>query len=300
MTTAEDLREPAPLPWRRVMSWLIRRELWEHRAVLVAPVIVAGVGMIGFLLSTIALPSALRAVAAGDRAHRALVLGPYSFMALAVLLIGLLVAATYSLGALQGERRDRSLLFWKSLPVSDGMTVLSKAAVPILVTPVVTFAVVFAAQLLMLAWSTLVVVANGISPMTLWAQVKLDTMWLVLPYGLVINALWQAPVYAWFLLVSAWSRRMPILWALGPFLAPALIEAMAFRTSHVGHFMVVRFLGGLAQAFSVGGKAQQAVDSVSQLDPGHILAEPDIWVGLLFAAAFLAAAAWLRRRREPN
>lgn len=300
MTTAEDLREPPPLPWRRVMSWLIRRELWEHRAILVAPVAIAGVGLIGSLLSSFALPSALRAVAAGDRAHRTLVLGPYSFMALAVLLVGMLVAITYSLGALQGERRDRSLLFWKSMPVSDGMTVLSKAAIPIAVTPVVTLVVVFAAQILMLAWSTLVVVANGISPMTLWAQVKLDTMWLVLPYGLLINAAWQAPVYAWFLLVSAWARRMPILWALGPFVAPALIEAMAFRTSHVGHFLIVRLLGGLAQAFSVGGKAEQAVDNVSQLDPGHILAEPDIWVGLVFAAAFLAAAAWLRRRREPT
>ncbi len=300
MTIAEELREPPPLPRRRVMSWLIRRELWEHRAVLVAPVATAGVGLIGFLLSSFALPSALRAVAAGDKAHRTLVLGPYSFMALAVLLVGMLVAVAYSLGALQGERRDRSLLFWKSLPVSDGLTVLSKAAVPILVTPVVTFAVVFAAQLLMLAWSTLVVAANGLSPALLWTQVKLDTMWLVLPYGLLINAAWQAPVYAWFLLVSAWARRMPILWALGPFLAPALIEAMAFRTSHVGHFIVVRLLGGLAQAFSVGGKAEQAVDNVRQLDPGHILAEPDIWLGLLFAAGFLAAAAWLRRRREPT
>jgi len=295
-----DLDTPAPLPRRRVFYWLVRRELWEHRAVLVAPLLVAVVGLVGFLLSAIGLPAALHALESGSAKRSALLLGPYSFLALAVLLTGLLVGMFYALGALQGERRDRSLLFWKSLPVSDLMTVLSKAAVPMLVTPAITFAVVFAAQVLMLAWSALVAVINGISLATLWTHVNLTTMWVVLPFGLLINVLWLAPVWSWFLLVSAWARRMPILWALGPFVAPAIIEGMAFRTSHVGQFIAERLLGGFAQAFSVGGKAEEAIDNVGQLAPGRILAEPDIWLGLVFAAAFLAAAAWLRRRREPN
>ena len=56
----------------------------------------------------------------------------------------------YCLDALYGERRDRSILFWKSLPVSDLTTVLSKASIPIVVLPLLTFAVTVATQLIML------------------------------------------------------------------------------------------------------------------------------------------------------
>ena len=289
----------AALPWRRVLYWQIRRELWENRAVLVAPALVAAVGLLGFLISALGLPKALDVVAAGGKA-RGVLLGPYSFIALAVLVTGLLVAFFYCLGALQSERRDRTLLFWKSLPVSDRMAVLSKAAIPVLVTPVVTLAVVIAAQVLMLAWSTGVALLHGHSPLVLWREVNLTTMWVVLPYGLLVNILWQAPVWAFLLLVSAWAPRMPILWALGPFVAPAVIEGVAFRTAHVLQFVGERVLGGYAMAFSIGGKADEAVDRIDQLRPLHFLSQPDLWIGLLFAAAFLAAAIWLRRRREPS
>lgn len=288
------------LPWTRVFYWSVRRELWEHRAVLMAPAVIGAVALVGALLSTFRLPAALRSLEAGSAKDGDMLMASYSFMALAVLLTGLLVAAFYSLGALQGERRDRSLLFWKSLPVSDRMTVLSKAAVPLVVTPVVTFAVIFAAQLLMLVWSTAVTVANGISAAVLWKHADLTTMWVVLPYGLIVNALWQAPVFAWFLLVSAWARRTPILWALAPFAIPAILEGLAFRTSHIGGFIGERLLGGFAQAFSVDGKAEAAIDNIGQVAPLRVLAQPDLWLGFLFAAVFLAAAIWLRRRREPN
>lgn len=296
--TARPDTAPATLPWQRVFYWQVRRELWENRAIVIAPAAIAVMGFLGFLISAFGLPEALRAVAAGGK-RPALLLGPYSFVALAVLATGLLVGVFYATGALQGERRDRSLLFWKSMPVSDRMTVLSKAAMPMLVIPLVTLAVTLGAQALMLAWSTLTAIANGISPVLLWRHVNLTTMWVVLPYGLLVNVFWMAPVWSWLLLVSAWARRMPILWALGPFAAPAIVEGIAFRTSHVAQFVGERLLGGYAMAFSVGGKAEQAIDSPRQLDPLHVLAQPDLWIGLLFAAAFLTAAIWLRRRREP-
>lgn len=298
--TAQDHAPPAALPWRRVFYWSVRRELWENRAVLVAPVAIGAVALAGAMVATLGVPGALRAIAAGDLKAADRIMVPYSFAALAVLLTGLLVAVLYALGALQGERRDRTLLFWKSLPVSDRMTVLSKFAVPLAITPAVTFAVVFAVQLLILIWSTLVTIANGMSPALLWRHADLTTMWLVLPYGLVVNAVWQAPVFAWLLLVSAWARRMPILWALGPFVAPALIEGIGLRTTHLGNFIGERLLGGFAQAFSVDGKAEAAIDNLGQINPARILSQPDLWIGLLFAAAFLAAAIWLRRRREPT
>jgi ABC-2 type transport system permease protein len=300
MSAQPDTRS-APGPSRKVRPfyWSVRRELWENRSVLVAPLAMAGFALIGVMLSTHGLPRSLRAIAAGDAKQAHALMGPYSFAAVAVLLASFVVAIFYSLSALQSERRDRSILFWKSLPVSDVTTVLSKAAIPMAVIPAVTFAIIFATQLAILVWSTLVTLGAGFSPALLWSHVDLSLMWIMVPYGLAVNALWQAPVFAWFILVSGWAKRMPILWAMLPFVGPAIIERGAFGTSHVGSFLGERFFGGFGEAFSVGGKGAAAIDNLGQVDPVRVLLLPDLWGGLVVAAALLAAAVWLRRRREP-
>src|SRR3989475_13297422 len=119
---------PAAMPATRPMYWSVRRELWENRSIYIAPLAVAAVFMLGFLISLIGLPHSMRALAALDAAHQPAVLArPYSHAAMLLILIAFIVGVFYSLDALHGERRDRSILFWKSLPVSDLTTVLSKA-----------------------------------------------------------------------------------------------------------------------------------------------------------------------------
>ena len=66
------------------------------------------------------------------------------------MLTAFLVGVFYCLDALHGERRDRSILFWKSLPVSDLTTVLAKASVPCRVLPPRAFALALATQLMLL------------------------------------------------------------------------------------------------------------------------------------------------------
>lgn len=300
---------PRALSQRRLFYWSLRRELWEHRAVYVAPAVIAAVALFGSGLSALRLPRVLRRIAADDARATLDLMSPYAFIALSVLLTGMIVALFYASAALHAERRDRSALFWKSLPVSDRTAVLAKAAVPILVTPVVIFGLVVAAQVLLLIWSSLVVVVHGLSPELLWRHLDLSVMWVVLPYGLVVNALWQAPLYAWILLVSAWARRVPILWALAPFGILATLEATigamakaagaGARTSPIADFVGSRLLGGFAEAFSVDGRASAAIDRIGQLNPIRTFTSPDLWGGLVAAAALLAAAVWLRRRREP-
>jgi ABC-2 type transport system permease protein len=110
------------------------------------------------------------------------------------------------------------------MPVSDAETVLSKAAIPLLVLPVITVAVTFLTHFVMLLVSTAVVAGNGLSVGTLWNQVALGPMTATLAFHLVgIHGLWFAPVYAWLLLVSAWARRMPFLWAVLPPLGIAVV-----------------------------------------------------------------------------
>jgi ABC-2 type transport system permease protein len=121
----EALAPPATAA-TRPMYWSVRRELWENRSIYIAPLGVAAVVMLGFLISLIGLPRNMREMAAADPAHHRIMLAmPYSHAAWLLILTGFLVGIFYSLDALHGERRDRSILFWKSLPVSDLTTVLS-------------------------------------------------------------------------------------------------------------------------------------------------------------------------------
>jgi len=204
----------------------------------------------------------------------------------------------YSLDALHGERRDRSILFWKSLPVSDLTTVLAKASIPLVVLPLVVFAIVVAAHVIILALSTLVLAGNGPGLATLWTHVRVLQTAVALLYALAAISLWHAPLYGWLLLVSAWARRSAFLWAVLPPLAIAVFERIAFQSSHFGRWLVWRIAGWFMQAFMPRVKGT-AVEPLAAMTPGRLLTTPGLWAGLLFAALFLAAAVRVRRRREP-
>jgi ABC-2 type transport system permease protein len=294
-----DTATPAVLPWWRVFYWSVRRELWENPAIFLAPLAMEAVVLVPFVFSTWRLPHALRTIQAGDAKHAEQLWAAPSAAAMAALVMGLFVAVLYSLNTLHNERRDRSLLFWKSLPVSDRTAVLAKAFVAVAVTPAAIVAIAIATQALMLAWSTLVTVASGLSPQLLWSHQDMGMMWTVLPYGLFVNALWTAPVFALFLLISVWAPRGPVLWALGLLAAPPLIERVSLNSTHVWQFESERLFGGFAEAFSVGGLAKVPLRTLADLDPARTFGRPDLWIGLVFAGLFLAAAVWLRHRREP-
>src|SRR5438132_13703895 len=127
---------PAAESPTRPLYWSIRRELWENRSIYIAPLVVAGVFLLGVLISMVYLPERRRATLLLDpAAQRAAIERPYDVGAILLILTAFLVGVFYCLDALHGERRDRSILFWKSLPVSDLTTVLSKASIPLVVLP---------------------------------------------------------------------------------------------------------------------------------------------------------------------
>jgi ABC-2 type transport system permease protein len=183
--------------------------------------------------------------------------------------------------------------------VSDTTTVLSKAAIPLMVQPVVILAVAVAAHLLMAGWTTIVLLATGTGPTLYLRYLHLPMIWVMLPYGLVVNALWLAPLYAWFLLVSAWAKRMTFVWAVGPWLAAALFEFLTFHTRHVWDLIGARIFDGYGLAYTVGGQGKAPISKLSDVDVGAVVGSPGLWAGLVVAAAFLAACVWLRRRHDP-
>ncbi len=294
------LAAPATMSPTRPLYWSVCRELWENRSIYIAPLIVAAVQVFGFAISTIGLAERRRAVLLLDPAkQRAAIEMPYDVAAMMMIFTVFIVGAFYCLDALHGERRDRSILFWKSLPVSDLTIVLSKSIIPLVVLPLLVFAITVCVQVIMLFMSSVNLVMHGVSPATTWAHFPVFQSWLVLLYGLIVLALWHAPIYGWLLLVSGWARRATFLWAVLPFIALQIFERITFGTSYLGLFLKHRLMGFGPGAFAFHGRSHPTIDSLAQLTPGRYLATPGLWIGLLFAAAFLAAAVRLRRYRGP-
>ena len=132
----------------------------------------------------------------------------------------------------------------------------------------------------------------------LWTHLPLWRMSLGLLYHLVtIHALWSAPIFGWLLLVSAWARRAPFLWAALPLLAMGFVEKIAFGTSYFAAMLGHRIAGDPGHAVPAAGG--MSMDSMTQFTPGQFLISPGLWIGLAVAALFLAAAVRLRRQREP-
>jgi len=292
---------PAAMSATRPLYWSIRRELWENRSIYIAPLAVGGVVLFAFSISAILgiWESALRLHSAHGGEE---IVMPYDMAAGLMMLTSILVSVFYCLDALHGERRDRSILFWKSLPISDRTTVLSKASIPLVILPLLVFAIAVILHLVMLLLSTAVLLLLG-GAGTLWAHLPLFQMELVLLYGLVVVALWHAPLYAWLLLISAWARRATFLWAVLPLLAIGTFERIAFHTSHFADLLHNRLGGFAADAFNFTTPDGSPVDlhfiPLSLITPGKFLSRPGLWIGLIFAAIFLAAAVRLRRNREP-
>jgi ABC-2 type transport system permease protein len=305
MNAASDTTDGISAPPRktRPFYWSVRRELWENRSLYIAPLIVAGVVVVGFIFSAIGLAERRRAVLLLDDPlkQRAAIEMPYDMAAMMIMFTAFIVGVFYCLDALHGERRDRSILFWKSLPVSDFTTVLSKAFVPLVVMPVITFAVILATQLVILLITSAVLVTSGMSPATTVTHTSLVQNTLILLYSLVALTLWHAPTYGWMLLVSGWARRAAFLWAVLPGLAIGIFERITFGTSHFANLMKERFMSWAAEAFVLrhGPKGTPILDSLSQLTPGRYLATPGLWLGLVFATVCFVAAVRLRRYRGP-
>ncbi len=280
-------RAPKISPARR-FYWTLRRELEENRSIYLVPLAVAVLIVIAAAVALLPVSVRLHAGALDPTAQREPVEAPFVFASLLLMFSTMVVGIFYSLDALYGERRDRSVLFWKSMPVSDTMAVLAKASVPLLVLPLVTFAVTLATQVIMLL---LGLIGGGSG---LWNHLGLLDMWgSEFFHLLAFHGLWWAPFWGWFLLASAWARRAPLLWATLPPLAIGFAEKIAFGSSHFAHWLAFRFVGS--------DNGPQGMSS-RMLMPNSVwsyVSDLHLWTGFAMCAVFLALAIRLRRMRGP-
>lgn len=287
VVSAPPMTEPRPF------YWSLRRELMENRFVYIAPVIVTAFVLFGSLISLLGRIHRFESTERQD----SWLLHPFSMAPAPIMLASFLIGFFYSIDALYGERRDRSILFWKSLPVSDRTTVLSKAAIPMVVLPAIALALSVATQIVMMFVATPFLIANNQNPVALYEEFGFLGGFVIMIYGLMVHSLWFAPIYAWLILISAWVRRAPLLWAVLPPLVLVAFERMVLGTSWFGRLLRYRFIGAMSEAFVNGGRDD--IKGFSQLSPLKFIGAPGLWVGLIAAAVFLAAAMHLRRNREP-
>ncbi len=288
---------PAAVPATRAFYWSVRRELWENPSVYIAPLAVAAFALLAFSISAIAgiWEKALRIYPAQSREALA---QPYDMAAGLMMLTGIIVSVFYCLDALHSERRDRSILFWKSLPVSDLTTVLAKLSIPLVVLPLLIFAITVVMHSVMLLLSSFILLVSGQSVAMLWTKLGFFRMSLLLLYHLVTaHALWPLPVYCWLLLVSGWARRATFLWAALPVVAIAGVEQIVFHTRHFAILVGSRLIGNAPAFMSPDDMFPSG--PMTHITAGTFLSSPGLWLGLVVTAIFLAAAVRLRRYQAP-
>ena len=302
------------------MMTLLRRELVEHPASWMVPAVLGALFVVAALFAVfgiarvgideIQFDSDLMAEAADPMQIRAVLM--VMFLPIATLFSGVIsvIIAFYLLDALYAERKDRSILFWKSLPVSDLKTVGSKYLTGLLVMPLQALAMFLATAVLVWLIAGLAGAVAGTGQLLLQGPLALLQAVIVMAYGLVAFGLWLAPVHAWLLLVSAFARRAVLAWAVLPPLLVIVAEKVLFDTQYFALLLGQRLSGGMELAFSGKGSAAIAAEdegfsavfpALSDLmTPGRFLAAPELWGGLAVAAIFLAGAVWLRRWRDDS
>lgn len=316
----------------RTFTTLIQREIWEHRGGFIyTPFIIGGVLLLFLLLGAgssffwqlkidgaEAMTEGALKMAETQVPAEQLRLGVDAFLWGTALLwqaVLFVVAFFYCIGSLYDDRRDRSVLFWKSMPVSDLETVTSKVLFVIVAAPLFMLAAMIVGQLVLLLGAGIVVAFHGGSPWKLiWAHTQPFPIWGQLLAVQGVQALFLLPLYGWLMLASSFARGKPFLWATLPPVVFAIMESFVGFTTHfalskvVWEFILRRLAAGVAPiSFSAdfGEGNMQAGLSGTRFattfgDAMARLGSADLWIGVAIGLAFLAGAIWLRRYRDES
>jgi ABC-2 type transport system permease protein len=313
-------------------KWLVKRELWEHRGAFVwAPIVVAiAVVVLISVTSLVAMSSVETSLTIDgvkkarladwlsnnpDGVGRALSLGYFS-LAMPAFYTATFCIFFFCLSALYDDRRDRSIFFWKSLPISDTQTVLSKVTIALFIAPLIAFSVGMIAAALLTIMALVAAAIYGVNlvgifltmPSTYLSPIQFIALW-------PIYVLWALPTIGWLFIVSAWARSKPFLWAVGlPLIAGLLITwtgrllQLDWDTQYLWKDLIGRLLlsivpGGWMDKANMQDVTMEAINSHSSVmiifdRSWQLLLSPNIWIGAVLGVAMLAGAIWLRSHRD--
>jgi len=298
---------------------LIKREVWEHRSIYVTPLAIAIIVTLGTLAMLmfaggfakeldIAIFGATNI--AGDTERQAALTGFFVGTSGVFLLAATVLTVFYTLDCLYTERKDKSILFWRSMPVTDAEAVIAKLATAIVIIPLVSVAVVIATHLVNLVVTSIWFSAKGADAGHLiWGSVPLLDNWLAALIVTLASAIWMSPFVGWLLFVSAFTKRSPFLMAFMPLVLIPILEFIFLRSSFFADAvfsrkgMIPLFRGMDIEAFfdeETLHLSEEAVSLLAFLDVGRFLMSPSMWGGLLVCALFVTAAIYVRRYRDES
>ncbi|MBT8103825.1 MAG: hypothetical protein KJO95_12700 [Gammaproteobacteria bacterium] len=298
---------------------LLKREVWEHRSIYVTPLAIASIVTLGTLAMLmfaggfakeldIAIFGATNI--AGDTERQAALTGFFVGTSGVFLLAATVLTVFYTLDCLYTERKDKSILFWRSMPVTDAEAVISKLVTAIVIIPMVTVAVVIATHLVNLAVTSIWFSAKGADAGHLiWGSVPLLDNWLAALIVTLASAVWMSPFVGWFLFVSAYTKRSPFLMAFMPLVLIPILEFIFLRSSFFADAvfsrkgMIPLFRGMDIEAFfdeETLHLSEEAVSLLAFLDVGRFLTSPSMWGGVVICALFVTAAIYVRRYRDES
>lgn len=286
------------------LTMLMKRESWEYRgAFLITPIAIASITIImtwlfigvqmtptgevvseGLLEKFSVLP-----ITSQGKAVRTIADG----IAVPFIIVLFVVIANYLLSSLYTERKDRSILFWRSLPVSDTYYVLSKVLVGLVIVPLFTILLMLIVQLICMSSAALMVSYLGFNSSDLiWQHLNIAEIWGSYLVGLLFYILWSAPVTGWLLLISSFARSNPFLWATLPILGIGLLENVLTRSSSLVSFVGQRIIPSDIEIISGNEFDFSTITLSEQL---QLLTSSDLWLGLILAGIFISGAILLRR-----
>ena len=296
---------------------LIRREIWEHRSIYITPMVIAIIvtlGVFAMLIFASGFAAELDAVIFGainiaGETERKAALTLYFLGTSWLFLVALAILTVfYCLDSLYAERKDKSILFWRSMPVTDAETVISKLIIALLVIPVAAIIGIIVTHLVnLVVTSVWVSMKGGDASLLIWGSVSLLDNWLAAVIVILATGIWMSPFIGWFLFVSAYTKRSPLLMAFMPLFLLALLEKIILRTHIFAQYVlgrgdeiplirtenVERFFDEEQWRIAEG-----ATSLLVHLDIVQFLTSPATWVGIIVCGLLSIAAIYVRRYRD--
>lgn len=294
---------------------LLKREIWEHRSIWITPIAIASIVTLGTLTALMfageyaqELDMALFGAQniANETGRRAVLSGLFFgssglfFLALGILTI------FYSLDALYAERKDKSILFWRSLPVTDSETVISKLLTAVLVIPTAMIIAIIATHLVnLLVTSIWVSIKGGDAGLLIWSSVPFIDNWLSTVVLVYSGAIWMSPFVGWFLFVSAYTKRSPFMMGFLPLVLVPMFEGIFLHSNEFASVVWGRMGKIPISRLDIESMiendnfemSEEMISVLSHLDIGYFLASPSMWAGVIVCGLLSFGAIYVRRYR---
>lgn len=302
---------------------LIKRELWEHRSIFITPIAIASIVTLGTLMALmfsgefqheldLAIFGAQNVPGVAGVVGRRAFLTAFFSGTSSLFLFGLgILTIFYALDSLYAERKDKSILFWRSLPVTDAETVISKLLTAMIAIPAVAIAGIILTHLVNLVITSIWVASQGADAgVLIWGSVPIFDNWMATILVIYAGTIWMSPFLGWLLFVSVWTKRAPFMVAFLPLVLITLLEGIFLRSAHFADAVWAR--GPKIPLFQAGIDAESYFDEESihlseemvsllnHIDLGRFFSDIDTWIGLIVCGLLTTAAIYVRRFRDES